>query len=73
MIKVKRLGHATISTPDIEEMVDYYGRLLGLAVIERSKDRVFLASKQRAEAILRTSSDGGRNSSVLSTKLVGNV
>jgi hypothetical protein len=32
-------------------MVDYYGRLLGLTVIERSKDRVFLASKQGLEAI----------------------
>src|SRR5712691_285963 len=51
MIKVKRLGHATISTPDIEAQVDYYGRLLGLAVIERGKDRVFLASKQGLEAI----------------------
>src|SRR5882762_2422563 len=51
MIKVKRLGHATIATPDLEAQVDYYGRLLGLAVIERSKDRVFLASKQGLEAI----------------------
>src|SRR5438034_3905095 len=42
MIKVKRLGHATIATPDLDAMVDYYGRLLGLAIIERSKDRVFL-------------------------------
>jgi catechol 2,3-dioxygenase-like lactoylglutathione lyase family enzyme len=51
MIKVKRLGHATIATPDIDAMVDYYGRLLGLTVIERGKDRVFLASKQGLEAI----------------------
>jgi catechol 2,3-dioxygenase-like lactoylglutathione lyase family enzyme len=51
MIKVKRLGHATIATPDLEAQVDYYGRLLGLSVIERSKDRVFLGSKQGLEAI----------------------
>jgi catechol 2,3-dioxygenase-like lactoylglutathione lyase family enzyme len=51
MIKVKRLGHATISTPDIDDQVDYYGRLLGLGVIERTKDRVFLGSKQGLEAI----------------------
>ncbi|MEA2938964.1 MAG: hypothetical protein QOC56_2468, partial [Alphaproteobacteria bacterium] len=51
MIKVKRLGHATLSTPDIDAMVDYYGRLLGLSVIDRSKDRVFLGSKQGLEAI----------------------
>ena len=51
MIKVRRLGHATISTPDIEAQTDYYGRILGLQVTESSKDRVFLASKQGFEAI----------------------
>ena len=51
MIKVKRLGHATIATPDLEAQIDYYSRLLGLSVIERSKDRVFLGSKQGLEAI----------------------
>ena len=40
MIKVRRLGHATISTPDLEAQIDYYGRILGLRVIEQSKDRV---------------------------------
>src|SRR5437764_11362813 len=51
MIKVKRLGHATLSTPDIEQQVDYYSRLLGLSIIEKTKDRVFLGSKQGFEAI----------------------
>jgi catechol 2,3-dioxygenase-like lactoylglutathione lyase family enzyme len=51
MIKVKRLGHATLSTPDIEAQTDYYSGMLGLSVIERGKDRVFLASKQGLEAI----------------------
>ena len=60
MIKVKRLGHATIATPDIEAMVDYYGRLLGLAVVERSKDRVFLASKQGFEAIELVNGEKGQ-------------
>ena len=51
MIKVKRLGHATLSTPDIDAQTDYYSRILGLSVVERGKDRVFLASKQGLEAI----------------------
>jgi catechol 2,3-dioxygenase-like lactoylglutathione lyase family enzyme len=51
VIKVKRLGHATISTPDIETQTDYYSRLLGLSTIERSKDRVYLGSKQGLEAV----------------------
>jgi catechol 2,3-dioxygenase-like lactoylglutathione lyase family enzyme len=51
MIKVARLGHATLSTPDIDQQVDYYSRILGLSVIERSRDRAFLASRQGLEAI----------------------
>ena len=51
MIKVKRLGHATISTLEIENQTDYYTRVLGLSIIERGKDRVFLGSKQGFEAI----------------------
>ena len=51
MIKVRRLGHATISTPDLEAQTHYYGDILGLRVIERSKDRVILGSKQGFEAI----------------------
>src|SRR5437764_14451060 len=51
MIKVKRLGHATLSTPDIEQQVDYYSRLLGVSISEKSKGRVFLGSKQGFEAI----------------------
>jgi catechol 2,3-dioxygenase-like lactoylglutathione lyase family enzyme len=51
MIKVRRLGHATISTPDLETQTDYYSRILGLSIIERTKDHVYLGSKQGLEAI----------------------
>jgi catechol 2,3-dioxygenase-like lactoylglutathione lyase family enzyme len=51
MVKVKRLGHATIATPDIEAQVDYYSRLLGFSIIERTKDHVYLGSKQGMETI----------------------
>jgi catechol-2,3-dioxygenase len=51
MIKVKRLGHATLATPDLEQQTDYYSRILGLSIIEKSKDRVILGSKQGLEAI----------------------
>src|ERR1700722_6048090 len=51
MIKVRRLGHATLATPDLEQQVDYYSRILGLSIIEKTKDRVFLGSKQGFEAI----------------------
>src|SRR5262249_1057124 len=51
MIKVKRLGHATIATPDLEAQTDYYSRIPGLSIVERRKDRVCIASKQGLEAI----------------------
>jgi len=51
MIKVRRLGHATLSTPDIDQQIDYYSRVLGLIVVDRGKDRAFLSSRQGLEAI----------------------
>src|SRR5262249_30426737 len=51
MIKVRRLGHATISTPDMEGQIHYYGDVVGLRVAEKSKDRAILVSKQGFEAI----------------------
>src|SRR5262249_13202669 len=60
MIKVRRLGHATIATPDLDAQTDYYGRVLGLSIIERGKDRVFLGSKQGLEAIELVRGDAGQ-------------
>jgi catechol-2,3-dioxygenase len=52
MIKVKRLGHATFHTPDLERIVDYWTRIIGLTVVERDKDRAFLATRFGEEAIV---------------------
>lgn len=51
MIQVRRLGHATFSTPDIERQVDYWSNVMGLVVTDRTKDRVMLATKYGHEAI----------------------
>lgn len=51
MIDVKRLGHATLATPDIERQVDYWTAVMGLRVVDRSKDRVLLATKLGQEAL----------------------
>ena len=51
MIKVKRLGHATFSTPDIEARSTTTAACSACSVIERNKDRVFLGTKQGLEAI----------------------
>jgi catechol 2,3-dioxygenase-like lactoylglutathione lyase family enzyme len=60
MIKIRRLGHATLSTRDIEAQVDYYSRVLGLNVIERTAERALLATKQGLEAIELVKGEPGR-------------
>ena len=44
LISVRKLGHITLVTPDIERQVDYYTGILGLALTDRSADRAYLAS-----------------------------
>jgi catechol-2,3-dioxygenase len=51
MVKVRRLGHATLQTEDFAAQTDYYSRVLGLSIVEQTNDRVFLASKVGLEAI----------------------
>ena len=51
MIQVRRLGHASFSTPDLEAQVAYYSDVLGLRIVAREKDRAFLACRTGLEAI----------------------
>jgi catechol 2,3-dioxygenase-like lactoylglutathione lyase family enzyme len=51
MIQVRRLGHATLTTPDLERAIAYYADVVGLTVIARAGDRAFLATRQGMEAI----------------------
>ncbi len=46
MIAVRRLGHATLTTPDLDAQVEYYTEVVGLSLIECDKDRAILASRQ---------------------------
>ena len=52
MIKARRLGHVTFSTPDLSRQIDYYVTVLGLDVLHRDQDRAVLATKQGQEAIV---------------------
>ena len=45
MIKVRRIGHATFETPDLDRQIDYYTQVNGLALVAREKNRAFLATK----------------------------
>ena len=46
MIKVQRLGHLTMETPDLEKAVSYARDLHGLVVVHQDKTQAHLASKQ---------------------------
>ena len=52
MLQVKRAGHSTITTPDIERAVDYFTGLLGLSLVAREKNRVVLATKSGVESVV---------------------
>jgi catechol 2,3-dioxygenase-like lactoylglutathione lyase family enzyme len=51
MIQVRRLGHATLTTPDLDRAIDYYVEIIGLRLVARDRERAFLASRQGLEAI----------------------
>jgi catechol 2,3-dioxygenase-like lactoylglutathione lyase family enzyme len=51
MIQVKRLGHATFTTPDLEEQLAYWTQVIGLCVVARDKDRAILATKLGQECV----------------------
>ena len=50
MLDIKRAGHSTLTTPDIERMVDYFTRIVGLSLAARDKNRAILATKAGVEA-----------------------
>jgi catechol 2,3-dioxygenase-like lactoylglutathione lyase family enzyme len=52
MLQIKRAGHSTLTTPDIERTVDYFTRIVGLSLAAREKNRAILATKSGLEAIV---------------------
>ena len=52
MLQVKRLGHSTLTTPDLERMVDYFTGIVGLSVAAREKNKAILATNAGLEAVV---------------------
>ena len=52
MIPVRRLGHITFETPDIEKQIDHYTKIVGLTVTTQEKDRAVLATYLGEEALV---------------------
>jgi catechol-2,3-dioxygenase len=51
MVQVRRLGHATLATPDLERAVRYYTDILGLSVFDKTSKRAVLGTTTGFEAI----------------------
>ena len=45
MIKLRRIGHATFETPDLDKQIEHFTQVTGLVVAAREKDRAMLATK----------------------------
>jgi catechol 2,3-dioxygenase-like lactoylglutathione lyase family enzyme len=59
MIDVRRLGHATFSTRDLDREIVYWTEIIGLSLVARDGPRAFLATKLGQEAIALEAGDPG--------------
>ena len=57
MIQVRRLAHATLSTPDLDKQVDYWTHIVGLNVVARDAKRAVLTTMLGQEAIVLEKGD----------------
>jgi catechol 2,3-dioxygenase-like lactoylglutathione lyase family enzyme len=52
MIKAKRIGHASFTTPDLDRQIAYYQEVVGLRVAARERNRAFLATNAGQLAVV---------------------
>jgi catechol 2,3-dioxygenase-like lactoylglutathione lyase family enzyme len=64
MIKTKRIGHATLVTPDIDRMIDYYREVVGLHLVDRERRRALLGSNAGELAVVLETGDQERCKSI---------
>jgi catechol-2,3-dioxygenase len=60
MIPVQRIGHATYETPDLARQIDYYVRVIGLRLADRSRDRAILVTRLGEEVLVLESGAAAR-------------
>ncbi len=59
MLQIKRAGHSTLTTPDLERTIDYFTRIVGLSVAAKEKNRAILATKSGLELIVLEHGNAG--------------
>jgi catechol 2,3-dioxygenase-like lactoylglutathione lyase family enzyme len=58
MIAVRKISHASYETPDLDKQIEYYTDILGLTLVAREKDAVYLANTiEHHSVILRKGSE----------------
>ena len=57
MVPVRRIAHASFETPDLERLIAYYTDVIGLSLVGREKDAVYLTSVHDHSVVLRQGSE----------------
>ncbi len=52
MLRAKRLAYTRLATTDIARDTDYWSRIVGLAIVDRTADRVVLATRLGQECVV---------------------
>src|SRR5262249_49069248 len=52
MIGVRKISHASYETPDLEKQADYYTNILGLTLIAKERDAVYLANTNEHHSVI---------------------
>ena len=60
MTPVRRMGHATFETQDIERSLAYYTEVLGLGVTARTRDAAYLAAPGDVHSVVLRAADASR-------------
>jgi catechol-2,3-dioxygenase len=51
MIQVKRLAHATFSTPDLDQQIDYWTHVIGFKAVDRSENHCLMTTQFGEEVV----------------------
>jgi catechol 2,3-dioxygenase-like lactoylglutathione lyase family enzyme len=52
MIRVHKIAHASYETPDVDKQADYYTDVIGLTLVAKEKDTIFLSSTVDHHAVV---------------------
>src|SRR5262245_34263551 len=60
MIRVRKIAHASYEMPDLEQQAEYYTDILGLTLVSRDRDTVYLANTVDHHSVVLRRGDEAR-------------